>query len=80
MAEMAVENRPESLGALKRPARSCPASSRTLLCSPYQGWVRLEPRATPARLGECSLGGASVIGSGILEAAIHPQLVSAMVR
>jgi len=40
----------------------------------------MEPRATPARLGECSLGGASVIGSGILEAAIHPQLVSATVR
>ena len=40
----------------------------------------MEPRATPARLGECSVGGASVIGSGILEAAIRPQLVSATVR
>jgi hypothetical protein len=35
-------------------------------------------RARPARLGE--VGGASVIGSGILETAIRLQHVSAMVR
>ena len=39
------------------------------------GW-----RARPARLGECSLGGASVTGSGILETAIRLQLDFATVR
>jgi hypothetical protein len=43
------------------------------------GW-RVRRRARPARLGECSLGGASVTGSGILETAIRLQLVSATVR
>src|SRR6516164_4921095 len=51
----------------------------TKLSSFGWGW-RVRRRAIPARLGEFSLGGASVTGSGILETAIRLQVVSATIR
>src|SRR5262245_17244795 len=58
-----------------------PLASRNVSCGlSCRTFRRLEPCATPTRLGECSLGRASVIASGRPETAIRLQLVSATVR